>query len=204
MFKLCSLLLLSVFVFSCTSDTNRAFKVSELEYPSNLHITRRTDWGWKALTDTLPQHQIKRITIHHGGVEFKEGKDVQAYIRHLQDWSRSEKHWIDIPYHFMIDLQGKIYEARPINYPGDTNTDYDVHGHALIDMIGNYEVQTLKPVQLDALIQLSAYLAKTFDVDTTNIRGHKDYTETLCPGKDLYRYLQNGTIRQRVAELLEK
>lgn len=204
MLKYFSTLLFLSLLISCNSNTNQTFKISELEYPSNLHIERRADWGWKALTDTLPQQQIKRITIHHGGVEFKKGADVLAHIRQLQDWSRDEKHWIDIPYHFMIDLQGKIYEARPINYPGDTNTDYDPRGHALIEVMGNYEVQTIKPVQLDALVNLSAFLAKTFAVDTTNIRGHKDYAETLCPGKDLYRYLQDGTIRKRVAELLKK
>ena len=204
MFKFLGTLLLSAIIFSCTANTTPTYQVSELEYPSNLSVIRRADWGWKALQDTIPQHRIKRITIHHGGIEFKENTDVPAHIRQLQDWSRSEKHWIDIPYHFMIDLQGKIYEARPINYPGDTNTKYDPHGHALIEVMGNYEVQTLQPVQLDALIRLSAYLAKTFDVDTANICGHKDYTETLCPGKNLYRYLEDGTIRKQVAQLLKK
>ncbi len=203
MFKFIGSLLL-VFVLSCAVNTKSEFPVTELNYPADLSIVKRVDWGWKALTDTLPQQQIKYITIHHGGVEFKEDTDVRAHIRQLQDWSRSEKHWIDIPYHFMIDLQGNIYEARPINYPGDTNTTYDPRGHALIEVMGNYEVQTLKPVQLDALVHLSAFLAKTFAVDTSDIRGHKDYAETLCPGKDLYRYLQDGTIRKRVAELLEK
>ncbi len=204
MFKFSGILLLSVFILSCASNTNQTFKVSELEYPSDLKIVKRAEWGWKALTDTLQQHQINRITIHHGGVEFKDSADVPAHVRQLQDWSRSEKHWIDIPYHFMIDLQGNIYEARPINYPGDTNTTYDPRGHALIEVMGNYEVQTLKPVQLESLIHLTAFLAKTFDVDTTNIRGHKDYAETLCPGKDLYRYIQDGTIRRDVAGLIEK
>ncbi len=203
MFKLVGSLLF-VFVLSCTVNTKSKFPVTELRYPSDLSVVKRADWGWKTLQDTLPQQQIKYITIHHGGVEFKEGTDVRAHIRQLQDWSRSEKHWIDIPYHFMIDLQGNIYEARPLNYPGDTNTTYNPRGHALIEVMGNYEVQTLKPVQLDALVHLSAFLAKTFAVDTSDIRGHKDYAETLCPGKDLYRYLQDGTIRKRVAKLLEK
>lgn len=203
MFKLISRLLF-VFIVSCTVNKKAPFPVTELNYPADLNIVKRADWGWKALKDTLPQQQIKRITIHHGGVEFNDSTHVQAHVRELQDWSRSEKHWIDIPYHFMIDLQGTIYEARPINYPGDTNTDYDPRGHALIEVMGNYEVQKLKPVQLKALVHLTAFLARTFGVDTSDVRGHKDYTETLCPGKDLYRYLQDGTIRKQVAELLKK
>jgi len=197
------LVLTILLLLSCSSKTD-IYPSTELNYPDNMQITKRAEWGWKSLPDTVPQHRIERITIHHGGVEFTDGKDVQAYIRSMQDWSRADKNWIDIPYRFMIDLQGIIYEARPVNYPGDTNTDYDVRRHALINVMGNYEIQTLKPVQLDALINLSAYLARQFKVDTTDIRGHKDYTETLCPGKDLYQYLQDGTIRNRVADLLKE
>jgi len=202
MIKMIYLLTLYMFLFSCTTDTKKSFTVKEMSYPDNLQVFKRADWGWKALTDTIPQHSISRITLHHGGVEFTADKDVQDYIRTMQDWSRSDKKWIDIPYHWMIDLNGKIYEARPINYPGDTNTDYDVRGHALINVIGNYEVQILKPVQLDAVIQLSALLAKQYNVKPEDIRGHKDYTETLCPGKNFYRYLQDSTIQNRVEKML--
>ncbi len=202
MFKFLGIVSLSLFFWGCSSHPQTNFIIEELEYPANLQVIKRADWGWKTLTDTIKQHRIERITLHHGGVEFTEGKDVQDYIRTMQDWSRSKKKWIDIPYHWMIDLDGKIYETRPINYPGDTNTDYDVRGHALINVIGNYEVQKLKPVQLNAVIQLSAFLAQKYQIDPVDIRGHKDYTETLCPGKDFYRYLQDSTIQNRVKELL--
>ena len=102
----------------------------------------------------------------------------------------------------MIDLQGKIYEARPINLPGDTNTDYDPTGHALICVLGNYENQKINPNQLNSIINLSAFLVDYFDVSVDEIKGHKDYTETACPGKDLYKYLKNGEIQNRVKERL--
>ena len=114
----------------------------------------------------------------------------------------AEKNWIDIPYHFMIDMDGKIYETRPINYPGATNTEYDPTGHALICVMGNYENQIISEDQLAAVVNLSAFLAKLYNFTPDNIKGHKDYTETLCPGKDLYRYLEDGTIRAKVTEKL--
>ena len=115
-----------------------------------------------------------------------------------------EKNWIDIPYHFMIDPAGKIYETRPINYPGATNTDYDPTGHALICVMGNYENQIISEAQLAAVVDLSAFLAKLYNVSPDDIKGHKDYTETLCPGQDLYRYLEDGTINTEVAEKLRR
>jgi hypothetical protein len=71
-------------------------------------------------------------------------------------------------------------------------------------MMGNYENQIISTVQLNSLIGLTAFLAKTFGVAVDSIKGHKDYTETLCPGKDLYRYLQDGTIVRGVSEILKK
>ncbi|MEO8231582.1 MAG: hypothetical protein ABI638_04830, partial [Ignavibacteriota bacterium] len=132
-----SFIIISIFYFGCSS-TQQIINVSELNYPSDLDVISRLDWGWKPLERTLPQHSINKITIHHGGEEFAEDKDMIQYLRNLQNWSRSEKKWIDIPYHYMIDLKGNIYETRPINIPGDTNTDYDVTGHALICVVGNY------------------------------------------------------------------
>ena len=183
------ILLTVIIVWGCSSSS-QLINISELEYPNDLKVVLRADWGWQPLDKVLPQHSINKITIHHGGEEFAEDKDMIQYLRNLQSWSRSEKKWIDIPYHFMIDLKGNIYEARPINYPGDTNTDYDVTGHALICVVGNYEVQTIKPTQLKSLAKLVAFLKQKYHVELKDIKGHKDYTtQTVCPGKDLYKYL---------------
>ena len=179
-----------------------AVEAAELDYPAELAVTRRADWGWVPLERGMPEHSIERITIHHGGVDFPDDKDPVAHLKALQSWSRSDKNWIDIPYHFMIDRQGRIYETRPINYPGDTNTEYVPAGHALVEVMGHYEHQVLSEAQLDAMVGIIAFLARKFDVPVDRIAGHKDYADTSCPGKDVYRYLQDGTIPSRVQDIL--
>ena len=179
-----------------------AVEAAELDYPAELAVTRRADWGWVPLERGMPEHSIERITIHHGGVDFPDDKDPVTHLKALQSWSRSDKNWIDIPYHFMIDRQGRIYETRPINYPGDTNTEYDPAGHALVEVMGHYEHQVLSEAQLDAMVGIIAFLARKFDVPVDRIAGHKDYADTSCPGKDVYRYLQDGTIPSRVQDIL--
>lgn len=192
-----SLLLLTY----CATSVDMQAPLDPPESQPALEIVSRADWGWVPLTDTIPRHEIKYITIHHGGEDFPEDKDVIQYLKGLQSWSRSDKHWIDIPYHYMIDLDGKIYGTRPLEYPGDTNTDYDVRGHALICVMGNYENQILSDTQFEQLARLTAYLADKYSVSNDLIKGHKDYTETMCPGKDLYRRLVDGSLVKRVAEL---
>ncbi|MBC7185745.1 MAG: N-acetylmuramoyl-L-alanine amidase [Calditrichaeota bacterium] len=170
-----------------------------------MTVVHRGEWGWQPLRASLPTHRISKITIHHGGEEFPADKDPIQYLRNLQSWSRTEKKWIDIPYHFLIDFQGRIYEGRPINYPGDTNTDYDPRGHALICLLGNFEVQEVTQEQFEALVALTAHLARIYEVPLSNIRGHRDYTEqTVCPGKNLYRYLEDGSLLQAVEKQLAR
>ncbi len=203
--KLSHIILTTVLFFfaSCAIFSPGNIPVTELSYPSELTVISRTDWGSKPLEKALPVHDISKITIHHGGEDFPVDKDPIQYLRNLQTWSMSDaKNWIDIPYHFMIDLEANIYEARPINYPGATNTTYDPTGHALICVMGNYENQIITDDQLDAIVNLTVFLASKYDVAPEDIKGHKDYTETLCPGKDLYRYLKDGTIVRKVQEKL--
>ncbi|MCB0281635.1 MAG: N-acetylmuramoyl-L-alanine amidase [Calditrichae bacterium] len=182
-----------------------AFKPAATHHVPKPHIISKDEWGGKAPTNDIVEQQISKITIHHGGVDVPEDKDPIEYMRNLQSFSIDEKHWIDIPYHFCIDLDGAIYEARPLKYPGDTNTEYNPDGHALICVIGNYENQKIKPSQLDAIVNLSAWLADKYNIPVTEIASHKDYsTMTVCPGADLYKYLQDGTIVKRVQEILDK
>ena len=201
MLRIFSIALLSLLYLNSCSSSKKT--TDESIYPTNLSMITHADWGWQPLTQTKETHEISQITIHHGGEDFPEDKDPVKYLQGLQSWSQSERNWIDIPYHFMIDLKGNIYETRPIQYPGDTNTSYDPAGHALICVMGNYENQVISSDQLDALVNLTAFLADKYKVSSENIAGHKDFADTLCPGKDLYRYLEDGTIRRRVAKMIE-
>lgn len=194
----------SLIILGCASSSTIIINVAELKYPSALNITTRSEWGWQPLQQSLPVHSINKITIHHSGEVYNEDYSVHQYLRNLQNWSRSDKKWIDIPYHFIIDLKGNIYEARPINFPGDTNTDYDVRGHALICVIGNYEEQKINQAQIHSLVKLTAFLKAKYNVPSKDIKGHKDYTPTLCPGADLYKYLQDGSLIRMVEDEMNK
>jgi hypothetical protein len=194
-----------LFYASCSSGIATNTEIAELEYPEALGVVERADWGWVPIDTSFMIHDIEKITLHHGGVEYSGGKEPVTYLKDVQSWSRSDKNWIDNPYHFMIDLEGKIYECRPINIPGDTNTEYNTESHALICVMGNYEVQELSEAQLMAVINLCVYLAQKFDIPSSEIRGHKDYSElTDCPGEDFYKYLRDGTLVGRVNKVLEE
>ncbi|MGO4478811.1 peptidoglycan recognition family protein [Massilia sp. 2TAF26] len=158
-------------------------------------------WGGTPADPALAHRQtITHITLHHQGEPFRPGTDPRQYLRKLQTWSRNTKHWLDIPYHYIIDLDGNIYEGRKIDYAGDTNTEYDPTGHALIEVVGNFEEVEPNRQQLDAVVRLMAMLAHKYDVPLDNIASHRDFsTQTVCPGANLYRYVQDGYFRHKVA-----
>lgn len=166
------------------------------------------EWGGTPIPDTVQprRHAIRLLTLHHGGEEFPPGRDVPRHLRNLQQWSRREKHWVDIPYHFIIDLEGRTYACRPLEFPGDTNTEYDPIGHALVCVLGNYESVSPSPAQLRAVEDVMAVLCARFGLGPDAIASHRDYsTQTVCPGRNLYARLANGEIqagvRRRLADL---
>jgi len=198
------LVMFILFQVASFAQDEQKINIMELNYPEELSVITRSDWGWLPLENSKEEAKITKITIHHGGVEVSADKDPIESIRNLQKWSRVEKKWIDIPYHFMIDLEGKIYEARPINLPGDTNTEYDPTGHALIEVMGNYEIQEFSENQMKSLVALSVFLAKEFNVPVSDIKTHKDYSATtVCPGKNIYKYFEDGTFIKMIEAKVE-
>jgi len=194
-------LIIFLFIYGCSTSKYET-NTTDIEYPPGMKVIAREEWGWDPGEKTLPEQTITKITLHHSGEFFPQGKNVIDYLKHLQSWSRTEKGWMDIPYHYIIDLDGNIYEARPLKYPGDTNTNYDVRGHALICVIGNYEVQEFNKKGLKAVVDLTSFLVKKFHVSLDSIKGHKDYALTLCPGEDFYRFIRDKTIQNLVAQKL--
>ena len=158
------------------------------------------EWGGTATNEARARtHVISHITLHHQGETFQPDRDPQQYLRDLQTWSRKTRLWVDIPYHYIIDLDGNIYEGRDIHFAGDTNTQYDPAGHALIEVVGNFEEVEPNPKQLDAVVNVMTMIAIKYKVPPEKISGHKDVASgTVCPGKNLYRYLENGYFRDAV------
>jgi len=149
-------------------------------------------------------HRITHVTLHHTGdaEPLRPEDSVVKKLRGLQSWGASDRNWWDVPYHFLLDLNGGIYEGRDYHYMGETNTAYDPGGHFLISVIGNYNQQEPTPAQLASIADLMAWALKEFDLPLNRIGGHYNYADTDCPGKNLRKYLEDGTFRRMVAERL--
>ena len=149
-------------------------------------------------------HTITNVTLHHTGDSkpLTRADDPAQRLRNLQSWGARDRNWWDVPYHFLLDLDGRVFEGRDWHMQGETNTTYDPGGHFLISMIGNYDVQEPSTEQLNAIADLMAWALKTNNLPIDRIGGHYHYAETGCPGKYLRRYLEDGTLRRMVQQRL--
>ena len=132
----------------------------------------------------------------------RRADDPAQRLRNLQAWGGSDRNWWDVPYHFLLDLDGRVFEGRDWHFQGETNTTYDPGGHFLISMIGNYDVQEPSAEQLNAIADLMTWALKANNLPIDRIGGHYHYAETGCPGKFLRRYLEDGTLRRMVRQRL--
>ena len=196
------LLLPFILVIGCSCSSKTAVTVSLVE-KLNPGILSRSAWE-AMLPLPFPDHHPGRITIHHEGTLLTENDDAARKIKGIQRWGMGpDRNWADIPYHFLIAPDGKIYEGRNVYTAGETATEYDPAGHLLICCLGNLDEQALPEAQLNALIRLVAYASAKYDIPLSTLAAHKDYsTQTGCPGRNLYPLVKDGTIRQRAAALL--
>ena len=192
-----SLFIIIIFLAGCSASQK---SVTE----SGLNIIPRSGWNANEPRE-FKKHDLVRITIHHEGTKFEMKDDAAKHIRNVQVWGMGkDRNWVDIPYHFLLAPDGTIYEGRDVHTVGETNTEYDPTGHLLISLLGNYEEQEINQKQLDALVNLIAYSCKKYNLPYETIASHKDYSaQTSCPGKNLYKYLENGYIKSSVKKLLE-
>lgn len=140
------------------------------------------------------EHEPKVVLLHHAGELWKTGADPAERLRALQSWGKRDKDWADVPYHFIIAPDGRIFEGRSMQYRPDTNTDFDTTGYINVELLGNFEEQRVSRPQLDAAVALTAWLADELDSPTDQIQTHKGVApgQTSCPGKDFLRYIDGG------------
>ena len=157
-------------------------------------IISRSEWGAKKPVGEGKKHKIRYITIHHTATVRKPDVEIATKMRNLQafsqrddklDTGKAKPAWFDVPYHYYIAMDGKIAEGRQIKYAGDTNTEYDPTGHALVVLEGSFNKEQPTAEQVDSMKKIVLWLARKYNVSAEDIKGHDNYAKTGCPGENL-------------------
>ena len=138
------------------------------------------------------------IVVHHtaGGNSSDLSLDHAFQIsRGIQDLHMDGNGWIDSGQQLTNSRGGHVTEGRHRSVEildggtqhvmganvGDHNSE--VIG---IENEGLYSTVDVTPQLWDSLVQLVAYIASQYGVPTSNIKGHRDFNATECPGEVLY------------------
>jgi len=144
-------------------------------------------------------HRIARMTLHHTAVRHDRLAEAPRRLRAHQRHHLAQG-WIDVAYHYGVDLAGNVYELRDVGFAGDTFTDYDPAGHFLVVCEGDYDQQRPTDAMLAAVAGLFANASERFGVPVSTIAGHRDHAGTRCPGASLAAALPS--IRDEAARLV--
>ena len=162
--------------------------------------------AWKAESPVQPYvpQTPKGVSFHHTGAVWTGKPGPEQYLRNIQTFHTGpQREWEDIAYHYLIDLDGAVWEGRPPTVRGNPSIYYDPTGLVLISYLGDYGSQELTEPQITAGVQTAAWLIRQYGISpTTPLTGHRDHAPTSCPGSNIYKLLQDGTIPRRVQEAL--
>ncbi|TWT76069.1 N-acetylmuramoyl-L-alanine amidase [Posidoniimonas polymericola] len=175
---------------------------AEVDVPRPERFVSAEQWGSDPdPIDDSRRHTPKYVTLHHAGVKWDAGRDPVAFIRNMQSWGKRRPeveppprntYWPDLPYHFLIAPDGRIYEGRPLDYEPESNTKYELAGHIGVELMGNFEEQRPSPAQVDSAVRLTAWLLGKFELPLAAISTHGKVAkgQTSCPGRDFARYFE--------------
>ncbi len=187
--------------------TSSPAKSSKVPKPA---IVSREEWGSKSQPIGEDRKQVPEwITIHHAGELWHDKDDPVEFVRHMQEWGQKrpqlekpprDTYWPDLPYHFLVAPDGRIFEGRQTQYEPESNTKYPLKGNIGVEMMGDFNVQrpTLKEIQ--SCVKLTAWLCQQHNIPLDHVRTHQDAApnQTDCPGKDFYRYITDGQFKHWV------
>ncbi len=143
----------------------------------------------KDLTRSLTKHYKSRsvedslyITIHHtAGSKHEDLNNIAKF--HVE-----KRGWPEIAYHIAINDAGDInflndIEERTYHDSGENTRSIGVV------LLGNFEESKPSDEMIESVKLVTDALCKTLKIK--GIRGHKDTSPTLCPGKNAYKALQD-------------
>jgi len=186
-------------------------------------LITRDDWGARPFIrgNPIPLSfgPLETMTFHHAaGFSATTRQEGEQQVRAIQDLHQDVRGWSDIGYHFVIDRGGRLYQGRPfltdatrlVQLPvfargahvGGANT-----GNIGICILGCYHppegahcTEELTAAARQTYVTLFAFLSERYGIPVSRIKGHRDQSNTACPGDNNYALLPG--IRTSVSNLL--
>jgi hypothetical protein len=186
--------------FLCLCEAGQTGQAIAQEKIQEPEIISRAAWGaLPPKTELMQEQKPNEIIIHHTGEHQQPKVSIEAKMRGLQSFAMkpgrvgilSKPAWGDVPYHFYVDVAGKIAEGRDIDFAGDAASSLDNDGRIQITVEGDFEREEPTKEELSSLMKLVTWLALKYGVPPEGVSGHGDHDQTDCPGRNLKPFLED-------------
>lgn len=187
--------------------------------PFTATVISAKEWGAvppKAWPDeTLPQF----IVIHHTATpnppnDLSSGTSDggKEFARSLQSAHMNGFGWNDSGHNFLNTTGGFLLEGRQGSLDAIKRGRCVKSAHAGTDKgnespgienEGTFNTYQMRSQQWNSLVELCAAICSSCNIDPNNIKGHRDFIETQCPGDWLYGQLPRlrNDVRKRLGVL---
>jgi hypothetical protein len=184
--------------------------------PPDIHP--REHWATDSMAprSELAPEQPRFLLVHHSASSNHYSKSgVVGFIRRVYD-QHTRQGWADVAYNFFIDRYGGCWEGRAGSLAGPVVGDATGgnQGYAQsVCVIGNFQAAPPTVESVDALVDLLRWMAERDGIDLgpdaraeftsrgsnlfpaghavriRTIAGHREVSDTLCPGDHLFALL---------------
>ncbi|MGF1456175.1 MAG: peptidoglycan recognition family protein [Alphaproteobacteria bacterium] len=169
----------------------------------------REAWGaLPPIGSLLSRQSPVAVTIHHTAAAQNPDRSLSEKMLRLQSFSQrpsalagggEKPAWGDVPYHYVIGVNGGVAEGRAPVYAGDSNTQYDLRGHIQIAVEGRFDTERPTAAQLWALERLVDEVRVRWAIPASAVAGHRARgPATLCPGRNLEVWIARYRARKGV------
>lgn len=167
-----------------------------------VKVRKRESWqAADPIDEGIPQ-RIRFITVHHSSYMLRDNAGAVAQMQKIQREHQTNL-WPDIAYHYLVDLEGTIYQGRDPATRGDSFTPVELQDHLLVCLLGHFDRQPFGDAQRAGLERILAGAVHEYDVPTDVIAGHDDRTSTTtCPGQPVTDVIRDGSLTAAVDTML--
>lgn len=175
-----------------------------------------------------PEPEVKFLLVHHSaGTTVYSKAQVPSVIRNIFLFhTGTRKAWPDTCYNFFVDRYGQAWEGRTGSLAGPVMADATggSQGFAqLVCLLGDFDKTEPTQEMIDGLSRLLGWLGERYNIELDQkktvsfisrgsnkwkqgvrvkarpISGHRDMSQTACPGKNVYPLLAR-TVPKKAAE----
>ncbi len=216
---------LSFFIQACiTSD--EYYGVTELYHgrPKPVKMVPRSVLGPHP-SGIIPHHTPHSIVVMDSGADYMD-ESAYSYLSNLQERYMGEGGKGDVPVHYFIDQDGRVYAGCNIISPAriykrdaftlrltevprreallarmkhHNGEPLDLDGYIVVMVLGDYDETLLKKNQEQQMFQLLSNLVYEHKIPREQIYGlRKIYPDIKNPGYYLNNYLQLSTLEKNI------